>query len=111
MNPTQQDVHDVFDELYKSLTDAYWVASTITDKDRIRGAADAVYDILTALNQADIKSRTQDYAALKSKVDATTQKLKALQDEINSIIHVVDVAASVTQAIGKALDFGAKFFI
>jgi len=111
MNPTQQEVHDVFDELYQSLTQAYWVASTITDKDRIRGAADAVFDILTALNQADIKSRTQEYATLKNQVDIVTTKLTALQNEIDSIIHNVSVATSVVQAIGKALDFGGKFFI
>ena len=111
MNPTQQDVHDVFGELYQSLTDAYWVASTITDKDRLRGAADAVFDIMTALNQADIKSRTQEYATLKDQVDVVTKKLKALQDDIDSIIHNVNVAANVVQAIGKALDFGGKFFI
>jgi len=111
MNPTQQEVHDVFDELYQSLTQAYWVASTITDKDRIRGAADAVFDVLTALNQADIKSRTQEYATLKDQVDIVTTKLTALQSEIDSIIHNVSVATSVVQAIGKALDFGGKFFI
>ena|SRR5438445_4503520 len=111
MNPTQQEVHDVFDELYQSLTQAYWVASTITDKDRIRGAADAVFDVLTALNQADIKSRTEEYATLKNQVDIVTTKLTALQSEIDSIIHNVSVATSVVQAIGKALDFGGKFFI
>ena len=111
MNPTQQEVHDVFDELYQSLTQAYWVASTITDKDRIRGAADAVFDVLTALNQADIKSRTEEYATLKNQVDIVTTKLTALQNEIDSIIHNVSVATSVVQAIGKALDFGGKFFI
>ena len=111
MNPTQQEVHDVFGELYQSLTDAYWVASTITDKDRLRGAADAVFDIITALNQADIKSRTQEYATLKDQVDVVTKKLKALQNEIDSIIHNVNIAASVVEAIGKALDFGGKFFI
>ena len=111
MNPTQQEVHDVFDELYQSLTQAYWVASTITDKDRIRGAADAVFDILTALNQADIKSSTQEYATLKDQVGIVTTKLTALQNEIDSIIHNVSVATSVVQAIGKALDFGGKFFI
>jgi hypothetical protein len=111
MNPTQQEVHDIFDELYQSLTQAYWVASTITDKDRIRGAADAVFDILTALNQADIKSRTQAYATLKDQVGIVTTKLTALQNEIDSIIHNVSVATNVVQAIGKALDFGGKFFI
>lgn len=111
MNPTQQDVHDAYGELYQSLTRAFWVASTITDKDRLRGAADAVFDIVTALNQADIKSRTQDYAALKNKVDAVTKKLATLQQKIDSIIHNMEIAASVVQAIGKALDFGGKFFI
>jgi len=111
MNPTQQEVHDVFDELYQSLTQAYWVASTITDKDRLRGAADAVFDVVTALNQAEIKSRTQEYATLKDQVSIVTKKLIALQNEIDSIIHNVSVATSVVQAIGKALDFGGKFFI
>jgi hypothetical protein len=84
MNPTQQEVHDVFDELYQSLTQAYWVASTITDKDRIRGAADAVFDIVTGLNQADIKSRTQDYATLTDQVNVVTKKFTTLQNDIDS---------------------------
>ena len=111
MNPTQQEVHDVFGELYQSLTDAYWVASTITDKDRIRGAADAIFDIITALNQAEIKARTQDYVTLKHDVSVVTSKLTALKNDIDSIIHNVSVATSVVQAISKALDFGGKFFI
>src|SRR2546422_9561050 len=102
MNPTQQEVHDVFDELYQSLTQAYWVASTITDKDRLRGAADAVFDVVTALNQAEIKSRTQEYATLKDQVSIVTKKLIALQNEIDSIIHNVSVATSVVQEIGRA---------
>jgi ABC-type transporter Mla subunit MlaD len=108
MNPTQQEVHDVFAELYQSLTDAYWVASTITDKDRLRGTADSVFDILTALNQAEIKSRTQEYATLKDQVGVVTKKLTALQKDIDSIIHNVNVAASVVQAIGKAMAFGGN---
>jgi DNA-binding ferritin-like protein len=111
MDPAQQEVHDVFEELYQSLTQAYWVASTITDKDRIRGSADAVFDVVTALNQADIKSRTQDYATLKDQVATITQKLTALQNEIDSIIHNVGVATSVVGAISKALEFGGKFFL
>ena len=111
MNPSQQEVHDVFGELYQSLTEAYWVASTIVDKDRLRGAADAVFDILTALNRANIKSRTEEYANLKDKVNSITKKLAALQSEIDSIIHNVTVATSVVQAIGKGLDFAARFFV
>src|SRR5690349_5989831 len=111
MDLTQQQVHDVFGELYSSLASAYWIASTITNKDRIRGAADAVYDILTALNRGDIKSRTKEYSSLQIMVNATTTELKALEDEIDSIIHVVGVATSVTQAIAKALDIAGKFFV
>ena len=110
MNPTQQDVHDSYGELYQCLTNAFWVASTITDKDRLRGAADAVLDIITALNQADIRSRTQQYADLKGKVEGVNKKLKVLQDEIDSIIHNMDIAASVVGAIGKVMDLGGKFF-
>jgi hypothetical protein len=110
MNPTQQDVHDAYGELYQALTNAYWAASTIVDKDRIRGAADAVFDILTALNRAEIKSRTQDYADLKTQVDAITKKLTALQQDIDSINHKIDIATNVVQRITKALDLGGKFF-
>src|SRR5262249_54176667 len=111
MDPTQQEVHDVFEELYHTLTEAYWVASTITDKDRIRGAADCGFDILTSLNRADIRSRTEEFAPLKDKVIRVTQKLAALQSEIDSVIHNVSVATGVVQAISKALEFGAKFFV
>ncbi|HYL16256.1 MAG TPA: hypothetical protein VEV41_24700 [Terriglobales bacterium] len=111
MDQTQQEVHDAFEELYQSLTEAYWVASTITDKDRLRGAADAVYDIVTALNQADIKSRSQDYVTLKDQVIVVNKKLTAIQTDIDSIIHTMGVASGVVQAISKALDFGGKFFI
>jgi cell division FtsZ-interacting protein ZapD len=110
MNPTQQDVHDAYGELYQALTDAYWAASTIVDKDRMRGAADTVFDILTALNQAEIKSRTQEYANLKTQVDALTKKLTVLQQDIESIIHKIDVATNVVEGITKALDLGRKFF-
>lgn len=111
MDPAQQEVHDVFEELYHSLTEAYWVASTITDKDRIRGAADAVFDIVTSLNQADIRNRSEEFAPLKDKVIMVTKKLAVLQTEIDSIIHNVSVARGVVQAISKALEFGGKFFV
>lgn len=111
MSPTQQDVHDVFGELYQSLTDAYWVASTIVDKDRIRGVADLVFEILTALNQADIRSRSQDYADLKDSVTVVTNKLTALRADIDSIIHNVNVATAVTNGIAKALGTAASFFV
>jgi ABC-type transporter Mla subunit MlaD len=109
MNPTQQEVHDAFDELNQALTNAA-MAATGPDQDNLREMADEVFDIVTALNQADIQSRTQDFAALKQKVDTVTQQLTNLQNQIDSIIHDVSVASGVVGAIGKALSSATTFF-
>jgi hypothetical protein len=110
MNPTQQQVHDAFDELNQALNKAA-LAATGTDQENLREAADDVFDIVTALNQADIKSRTEDFVALKTQVDAVTKQLTDLQKQINSIIHDVEIATSVVDGIGKAVDFAGKFFV
>lgn len=54
----QQEVRDVFGALYKDLDDAYWCA---VDKDRIRGIQEGMFDILTELNKAHIKSNTEKF--------------------------------------------------
>src|SRR5260370_31778488 len=110
MNPTQQEVHDVFGELYQRLTDAYWVASTSVDKDRFRGAADAVFDILTALNREDIKSRTAEDTNLKENGAAVTKKLGVLQSEIDSIIHNATLSTTFIQSISQGFALASKFF-
>jgi hypothetical protein len=43
-------------------------------------------------------------------VDAITKKLTALQQDIDSINHKIDIATNVVQRITKALDLGGKFF-
>jgi hypothetical protein len=110
MNPTQQQVHDAFDDLNQALNNAAMAASG-ADQDELRQAADDVFDIVTALNQADIQSRTQDFIALKQQVNTVTKQLTELQKQIDSIIHDVEIATSVVDAIGKAVDFAGKFFI
>jgi len=108
--PSQQEIHDAFGFLYQQLSNAYWVASTIEDKDRIHGISDSVFDILTQLNREDIQSRTDDFKALaKSVADAGT-RLDSLKADIDQIIHVVKVASDVTAAIDKALGMAAKYF-
>jgi hypothetical protein len=108
--PSQQEVHDAFGVLYQELTNAYWVASTIEVKDRIRGIADSVFDILTQLNQAEIQSRTADFAALSKNVAAVSARLDSLKEDLDQIIHVVAVATSVSTAIDKALTVASTFF-
>ena len=107
---SQQDVHDAFEELYYALNDAYWAASTIQDKDRIRGIQDVVFQILTGLNQADIASRSADFKALAGTFVSVQAKLDALQKDVDQIIHATQVAAKVVSGITKALALATKFF-
>ena len=108
---TQDDVFQAYQNLYELMDKAYWTASTIQDKDRIRGIEDAISDILTALNAADIKARTQDYADCKNLVDATNHRLDKLKSQIDSIIHVVKIATQVVKAAEDAVKLAAKFFV
>ena len=79
----QQDVQNAFQQLYDSLTSAYWAASTIEDKDLIRGCADVVFQILSQLTVDDIKSRSADFQQLTNSVQSVTTKLQHLQSEID----------------------------
>lgn len=109
MDPSQQAVQDAYQQLYDSLTDAYWAASTIEDKDRIRGAADVVFEIISQLTVADIKSRSADFTELKTAVNSVTEKLRKLQSEIDTIVHNIEIASKVAAGIAKALELGGKF--
>lgn len=109
--PSVQNVHAAFQELHNSLKEAYWVASTIGNKDKIIGLQEVVFDIITELNRADLSSRTQAYEALKAKVDETNNRLERLKGEIDRIIHAIGVASRVVGAIDKVADIVKKFFI
>jgi hypothetical protein len=111
MEPTQQDVQDAFQQLYDSLSNAYWAASTIEDKDLIRGCADVVFEVISQLTADGIKSRSADFQELKSSVQSVTGKLQQLQNEINKIIHNIQVASSVVDGVTKALSMAGKFFL
>ena len=86
------------------------VATRIEDKDRIRCIADAVFEILTELNRADIQTRTGEFAALTRAVDDAKKRLVKLKEDIDQIMHRVKVATDLTNAVDKALAQSAKFF-
>jgi hypothetical protein len=109
MNPTQQDVQDAFQKLYDGLNDAYWAASTIQDKDRLRGAADVIFEILSQLTVSDIRSRSIEFSQLKATFDSVQARLEKLQKDIDGIIHNVSVATNVVAGITKALELAGKF--
>jgi len=107
---SQQAVHDAFEELYYALRDAYWAASTIEDKDRIHGIQDSVWEIITALNQADIASRTEEFKALSESFRGVQKELETLQADVEKIIHATEITAKVIQGTTKVLTTAAKFF-
>jgi hypothetical protein len=109
MPVSQEQLHDAYSDLYDALNQAYWVASTIEDKDSIHDMAEAVYGIISDLNAADIKSRNDDYQALTKSVTTVNTRLKDLQTEIASIIHKVDVATQVVSATAKVLSLASEF--
>ena len=108
---TQQEVHDIFGELYKQLTDAYWSATTIEDKDRISGIKETVFDILTELNKASIRSNTEKFQELISKVNSVNVRLDKLKEDIDKVIHRVEIATRVAKAIDKVITLASKYFV
>ena len=54
----------MYKSLYDTLGRAYWEASDINAKDTIQGARDAISDILTDLNIAQLKANTALYLAV-----------------------------------------------
>ena len=107
---TQQEIRDIFGALHKDLTDAYWSATTIEDKDRISGVQGTVFDILTELNKAHIKSNTEKFKELISTVNNLNKRLDTLKKEIDKIIQNIEVATRVAKAIDKVLTQAAKYF-
>jgi hypothetical protein len=97
--------------LYQSLDHAYWFASTIETKDRLRGLAESTSKIISALNAADIKSRTEDYANVTSAVTVVNGKLQSLQADLDRIVHNVEAATRLLNAITKVFNFAGGFFV
>ena len=109
--PTLQELQSALQNLYILLNQAYWVATTIDAKDKIHGLAEALFEILTDLNKADMSSRTPEYIAIEKQVKTVNDKLDKLKAEIDEIIHVVQTAVQVANAIDKLISIAAKFFI
>lgn len=108
---TLQDLQEALQGLYNTLNDAFWVASTVEAKDRIRGLAEAVFDALTKLNRLGIGALTAEYSALKTSIDRMNGKLDGLKRDIDEIIHKMEVASQVAGAIDKAIAAAVKFFL
>jgi chromosome segregation ATPase len=104
----QQVAHDAFSALYNDLDKAYWAASN-EDKDRIADLKSKVAAIVTALNAADIKSRTADYNKLTANLDAINKEFEALKKDLDKIVHDVTLASDIVKGIDAAVNAAARF--
>ncbi|GJQ60440.1 MAG: hypothetical protein D8M57_16065 [Candidatus Scalindua sp. AMX11] len=109
--PTDSDLRAAYQDLYDHLDDAYWAATTIEAKDKIRGISEVVSDLLTDMNQADLSLRTEQYLSLKKSIKGVNKNLDKLKKEIDDIIKKVKLARQILNVIDKALDTAAKFFV
>jgi hypothetical protein len=94
--------------LYDALGRAYWEASDINSKDVIQGARDAIYDILTDLNIAQLQANTTLFLALIPRVRQVNGALSKIQDDITGITKNINTASSVIASITKILTIVGK---
>jgi len=102
---TDQQTIDAYQDLYDTLGRAYWDASDLHSKDTIQGARDAVYDIITELDEKELEANTEKFQALVGTIKATNKALAEIQAQINQITKNISTAGSVLSAINKVLQF------
>jgi hypothetical protein len=107
----QQKLYSAYFALHTSLRQAYWSTPDEPTGDKITALADACYHILSELNKDAIKKRTEDYKELKQLVEKTNARLEQIKEDIDQIVHSINVATKVVDGIEQALKLAAKFFV
>jgi len=100
---TNPDSVQAYQELYDALGRAYWDATDIQSKDTVQGAREAVYDIITNLDEAQLDANTAKVLALVPTIKSANAAIAKIQDSIDQITKNINTAASVIAAISKVL--------
>ena len=108
--PSREETRLAMQSLYDNLTEAYWAASTIEAKDRIYGAEEVVFDILTQLEREDLEADTAAFKAAAGRVEAVLGKVDQLKRDIDKLVHAMKVAVKVTAALDKGVQLATKYF-
>jgi hypothetical protein len=107
---TQEELYTLFQDCYKALTDSFWAADNMEDKDYIRGIADFIFRILTQINRENIEQNTQKYSMLADDIKIITPKLEKIQKEIGDLISSVEMCVKVGKTVDSLLKFINKCF-
>jgi chromosome segregation ATPase len=104
----QQAVMDQYQELHDTLSHAREVCPNDDLRQSLRQQAERVQDLITAMNQADIESRTGAFEALVTQINSVNDDLGKLRTEIATIGQNIAIAAKVTGAIDSVISTAAK---
>jgi hypothetical protein len=97
------DVAASYQNVYDLLTKAYWESSDMASKDLIYGVQQAIGEIITELDEADIDELTRQFAALEPKIEATNKSLAQIKEDIQKITKNISTATSIVSSITKVL--------
>ena len=106
--PSAQELNNAYSDLLDDLNEAYWAAGTLEVKDQLYGMIEAVTDVISALDSADLQSRDVSYASLVAKVSNVNKQLNVLQQNINTMISRINTAAAIVSDVAKVLSVAAK---
>ena len=113
MSTQQQAIQDATRLQYQALHDTLSKAreSCIDDqRANLRHKAEQVQAVLTALDQADLQSRTADFEAVAKQVAVVNADMQVLKAEIDKVVQDIAVAAKVVSAIDSAASAAGKMF-
>lgn len=101
----------VYHDLYNLLCDAIWTEASINAKDAVVKLKEDISTILTTLNRADMKSRTQEFIVPCELIKTVNTRLDGLKKEINEVIHDFQIASQIVAKIDKVTDVASKYII
>ena len=96
-------ISDAMLQLYKDLRNAYWYASTIDDKDRIAGLADAVYDLYSAILQGQIVKNDEVFDRNSALLNTTIAALDRASEDIDLLVKQVGIATKIANGLARVL--------
>jgi hypothetical protein len=85
------------------LSSAYWEASDMPSKDLIYGVEQSIGEIITALDTEQVASLTEQFVALKPKIDATNVALGKIKADVDKITKNIGTASMLVAGITKVL--------
>ena len=98
-----RDLIASYKEILDLLSDAYWEASDMASKDLIYGVEESIGEIVTELDKQQIANVTEQFVALKPKIDATNAALADIKTKVNQITKNIGTASMLVSGITKIL--------